>query len=136
MLKGMESGAGAAEPGVCAETPGAVVGEVAVPTTPTPVAGAEGRRAEDAGAHTEGPGAGDDELVAGAEEPGVQAPPAPSVSTKTSDGPWNQGLLTHFLLNSTSYSTKRRRKLMPPWLLWAGLVALQSLQRLQRLSSE
>ena len=61
----------------------AVVGEVAVPTTPTPVAGAEGRRTEDAGAHTEGPGAGDDELVVGAEQPGVQAPPAPSVSTKT-----------------------------------------------------
>ena len=70
-----QHGAGAAEPGVCAGTPGAVVGEVAVPTTPTPVAGAESRRTEDAGAHTEGPGAGDDELVAGAEEPGVQAPP-------------------------------------------------------------
>ena len=49
---------------------------MAVPTIPTPVADTEGRRAEDAGAHTEGPGAGDDELVTGAEEPGVQAPPA------------------------------------------------------------
>ena len=61
--KEAESGAGAAEPGVCAGTPGAVVGEVDVPTTPIPVAGAEGHRTEDAGAHTEGLGAGDEDGV-------------------------------------------------------------------------
>ena len=55
----MECGAGAAEPGVGAGTPGAVVGEVDVPTTPIPVAGTEGRRVADARAHTEGLSAGD-----------------------------------------------------------------------------
>ena len=57
--KGVDPRAGAAEHGVGVGTPGAGVGEVDVPTTPIPVAGAEGRRAEDAGAHIEGSGAGD-----------------------------------------------------------------------------
>ena len=58
-------------------------------------------------------------------ECGVKRTCALSGSTKTSDGSWKRGLLTHFPFSSTSASPKRRRKLpwtlMPLWLPWDGL---------------